>query len=30
MIGVEIAEDVQRDREKWRNVVVAAKDLNGF
>jgi len=30
MIGIENAEEVSRDREKWRDVVVAAVDLNGL
>lgn len=30
MIGVENAEEVSRDKEKWRDAVVAAMDLNGF
>jgi len=30
MIGVENAEEVSRDREKWKDVVVAAMDLNGL
>jgi len=30
MIRVENAEEVSRDRVKWRDVVVAAMDLNGL
>jgi len=30
MIGMENAEEVSRDREKWKDVVVAAMDLNGL
>lgn len=30
MIGMENAAEVSRDREKWKNVVVATMDLNGL
>jgi len=30
MIGVENAGEVSRDREKWKDVFVAAMDLNGL
>jgi len=30
MIGVENVEEVSRDREKWKEFVVAIIDLNGL
>jgi len=30
MIGVENADELSMDREKWRDIVVAAMDLNGL
>jgi len=30
MIGMENAEESSMDREKWRDVVVAAMDLDGL
>jgi hypothetical protein len=30
MIGLENAEEMSRDREKWRDVVVVAMEHNGF
>jgi hypothetical protein len=30
MIGMENAEEVLRDREKWKEVVVVAMDFNGL
>jgi len=30
MIAIEIGEEVSRDREKWRDVVAAAMDLNSL
>jgi len=30
IIGIENGEEVSRDREKWRDVVAAAMDLNGL
>jgi len=30
MIEIENGEEVSKDREKWRDVVAAAMDLNGL